>query len=96
MPRVSDGAVVPDGAPLLIGTLWAYVAFDEADHTEGVIAWQRPDGVWMPMVGADLEMADALRTRARAIAKLSGTKVSLVHFTDRHVVVDDIRKDSDA
>ena len=41
-------------------------------------------------------LADALRTRARAIAKLSGTKVSLVHFTDRHVVVDDIRKDSDA
>jgi hypothetical protein len=94
MSRVSDGRVVGEGEPLLIEHISAYVAMDPADHTEGVVAFTS-GGVAYPMVMADEEMIQRLRPRAVALARTFDVPVSLVRFSTRQVLVDDIVKEAD-
>lgn len=64
-----------------IQTLHAFIA-TEADGTEGVIG-AHINGMMMPFVAADPVRVDALRDRARDIARASGRPVVLAKFEIR-------------
>lgn len=66
-----------------IEEMFAFIALDPADDTEGVTAALRPNGEWMPMIGADMDRMNSLRPVAREIAKASGQRVTLCRFTTR-------------
>lgn len=68
---------------LRIETVYAFVALDPADNTEGVIAVTTPGQMMMPLIGADLEMVEKLRPIAKATAQTTGATVTLLHFTTR-------------
>lgn len=72
MPRVTE--------------LYAYVVADRDEDDEGVPALQGPGGMWMPMMGADLERAEQLRPMAEAMAARLGKPVKLVRATGLEVV----------
>jgi hypothetical protein len=61
-----------------IESMFAYVAVDPADNTEGVVALGN-----FPLVGADLDRAVSLESAAQAIADTTGAPVTLVHFSQR-------------
>jgi hypothetical protein len=66
-----------------IGTVWAFLAVDAADNSEGVIGQLMPDGTWMPYVCADGERLAQLRPRAAELARQTGTEIRLARFTLR-------------
>lgn len=68
--------------PLYIDSLYAYLARD-ADGNEGVCGWLRPDGMWIALVGADLDRMTSLEPIARDIAAATRSTIELVHFTTR-------------
>lgn len=70
---------------LRIEQMYAFVALDPEDDTEGIIGFQAapgPSGM-MPMVGADMERVDDLRPMAQAIATRTGLQVRLLRFEVR-------------
>lgn len=69
-----------------ITELYAYVIADADEEDEGVPAFLGPGSMWMPMMGADLERAEQLRSRAEAMAAASGKPVKLVRSTALEVV----------
>lgn len=89
MTRVSDGRIVSEDEILLIETVTAYVALDPGDKIEGILAFKQGDE-WRPMVGADHEMLVSLQPLAEQMAQSMGLKVSMVQFTERKVLVEDI------
>lgn len=66
--------------------LYAYVIADTDDDDEGVPAFLGPTGVWMPMMGGDLELAERLRPKAQAMAAFKGKPVKLIRSTGIEVV----------
>lgn len=62
--------------------MYAFVALDPADNTEGVIGMPGPD-MAMPLVGADMKRVDSLKPLARELAKQLGVKVTLCRFEVR-------------
>ena len=66
-----------------IDVMWAYLAVDPVDGCEGLIAEMAPNGMWMPMVGADLMRMESLREQAKATARATGNTVRLVRFSVR-------------
>jgi hypothetical protein len=68
-----------------IERLYAWVA-TEADGGEGVCAMSMPDGMMMPLVGADMARIESLRAHARSVAVASGCPVRLVEFSTRRVL----------
>ena len=70
---------------LRIESMYAFIAVDPDDDTEGVIGFTAPSG-WIPMVGADMEMVEKLRPMAEGIARAHTQTVKLVHFTQREEV----------
>lgn len=77
------------GGQLHIDTMWAFVALDPADNTEGVISAQMGQ-MHMPLIGADLERVEMLRPVAQRIARTMHVPVSLVHFTNRVTIEENI------
>ena len=69
-----------------ITEMYAYVVVDPADDTEGVPAFAGPDGMMMPLVGADTVRAEALRPVAQRMATQMGVTVELVRFTVRESI----------
>lgn len=67
--------------PETIDEMYAYIA-QEPDGSEGVTAFRTEDG-WMPMVGADMKRAEALRPWAEMLARESGQTLKLVRFETR-------------
>lgn len=67
--------------PEKIDQMYAYIAQDP-DGSEGITAFLAEDG-WMPMVGADLKRAEALRPMAEILARESGRPIKLVRFEIR-------------
>lgn len=72
MPRVTE--------------LFAYVIADTDEDDEGVPAFAGPDGMWMPMVGANAERAESLREFAQQIATDMGKPVKLLRSTGLELV----------
>lgn len=67
---------------LSIDTMYAFIAVD--DEGEGICGFANPrTGMWMPMVGADLERIAELRPMAQEVANRSGKRLVLAHFTSR-------------
>lgn len=69
---------------LRIEQMYAFVALDPKDNTEGVPAFRDPlTGDPMPMVGADMKRVDSLKPVAEAMAKQGGVKITLCRFEIR-------------
>lgn len=66
--------------------LYAYVVADADEDDEGVPAFVGLDGSWMPMMGADMERAEQLRSRAQFWATESGKPIKLIRSTGIEVV----------
>jgi hypothetical protein len=64
-----------------IGSVHAYVVLAE-NGDEGIAAFLS-DGVWMPMICADMARVESMRPMARRIAKATGQEVRLVKFATR-------------
>jgi hypothetical protein len=72
------------GGQLRIEQMYAFVALDPADNTEGIPAFQGPGGVAMPMVGADMKRVDSLRPVAEQMVRdYPGLKITLCRFEIR-------------
>ena len=63
----------------VIKEIFAYCAYDEPGD-EGIIGWQTPDKVWIPLVGADIKRMESLRPIAVRIGKSTGKIVNLKRF----------------
>lgn len=68
---------------LRIEQMYAFVALDPEDNTEGIPAFPAPDGTPMPMVGADMARVDQLRPIAKLLATHMGLKITLCRFEVR-------------
>lgn len=68
---------------LKIDEMYAFIALDPADNTEGVTAFLSPTMGNMPMVGADMARVEQLRPIAQGLAKRSGVKIKLCRFSVR-------------
>ena len=66
-----------------IEQMYAFVALDPADNTEGIPAFAGPRGEPMPMVGADMKRVEQLRPIARQLARQIGVKITLCRFEVR-------------
>jgi len=69
---------------LRIESMYAFIAVDPEDDTEGIISMATATG-HMPLVGADMARAESLKPLAAEVAKQLGMegRVKLVHFTNR-------------
>lgn len=67
-----------------IEKLYAWIA-TEKDEGEGIIS-MRVGNTQYPMVGADVERMESLRTYARRVEAASGCPVNLVCFSTREVL----------
>jgi hypothetical protein len=67
---------------LRIERMYAFVVVDD-DGTEGIPSILAPDGMAMPLVGADVRRVDQLRPLAQAMAISIGKPIELVLFSDR-------------
>ena len=68
---------------LRIEQMYAFVALDPEDNTEGVVAMGPMDGVMLPLVGADMERVEQLRPIAQALATRGDMKITLCRFEIR-------------
>jgi len=66
-----------------IEEMFAYVVEDD-DGFEGVPAFSDETGVMIPLMGADMQMAEKLRPMAQACADTLGKSVRLIRFSQRH------------
>lgn len=64
-----------------IEVMYAFIA-EEGPNDEGVIA-AKLGGVWMPLVGADMERVKVLEPLAKKIALATKQKITLVKFEKR-------------
>lgn len=62
--------------------MYAFVVEDSGPDDEGIVGMSTGSS-WMPLVGADMARVDSLRPIAVSIAKRTGKKVKLLHFTKR-------------
>jgi len=65
-----------------ITEMFAFICEDKGPNDEGVVGMSFGDWM-MPLVGADIDRVKSLRPHARAIARKTGKKVKLIHFTHR-------------
>lgn len=71
-----------------IERLYAFVAVDPADGTEGVMSFMGSMG-WTPMVCMTESVVDLLRPRAEAVGRTTGAKVTLISF-DHRVEIEEV------
>lgn len=67
-----------------IEKIYMWVA-TEPDGGEGIPSMML-DGIWFPMLGADTDRIESMRSQAVAIRAATGRPVALVEFTGRRVV----------
>jgi hypothetical protein len=65
-----------------INEMYAFVSEDNGPDDEGVVA-QKFGDVWLPMVGANMDRAEALKSLARIAVKATGKTIKLLRFTNR-------------
>lgn len=63
--------------------IWAYLAVDPSDDSEGIVGRLAPSGQWVPFVGADIERMAELRPQAEEIAFVGQVVVRLANFSER-------------
>ena len=67
---------------LKIEALYAYVSVDE-NGNEGILGAGMPNGMFMPLVGADKDLIEKCRSIAEKIGKASKMKIKLIKLTHR-------------
>ena len=60
--------------------IWAFIATDPADDSEGIPAFLGRDGAWHPLEAADEDRLTDMRKIAVEMAKKGGVKMRLVRF----------------
>lgn len=65
-----------------ITEMFAFVTEDKGPDDEGVVGMKLGSD-WMPLVGADMKRATLLKPIAEGIARATGKKIKLIHFTNR-------------
>jgi len=63
-----------------IERLYAFIATDPEDGDEGVMAFSTQDGLMLPMIGADMDRVDQLRSIADGISKATGVDQQIKYF----------------
>jgi hypothetical protein len=66
-----------------VNEMSAFVVADTGPEDEGITAFCGPDGVWHPMVGADMARVNSLREQAQRIADVTGKPIKVLRFTTR-------------
>ncbi len=64
-----------------IDKMFAYVVADKNTDDEGIVSMQMPNGLHMPLVGADMERAEALKPYAETIATTLNKEIKLIEFS---------------
>jgi hypothetical protein len=59
--------------------MFAFIS-EESPGNEGVMAFKAPNGLWWPMVGADMARVEQLRPIADKIALATDTPYEVRHF----------------
>lgn len=67
---------------LRIEQMYAYIALDPTDNTEGVVGQVTEHGM-IPMVGADAKRIESLRPFVEDLVRATGQKITLVRFEVR-------------
>lgn len=74
----------PDKSYKSIDELYAFVCTGGNEFLEqqgeGIMVWKSPSGLPLPMIGADLERVESLKTIAEAMAKANGIKYEIRYF----------------
>jgi hypothetical protein len=65
-----------------ISIVYAFIATDH-DGTEGIPAFVAPNGMMMPMIGADMDRVETLRPIAEDMALHKGVSITLAKFEKR-------------
>ncbi len=65
-----------------ITEMFAFVTEDKGPDDEGIVG-MKLGSTWMPMVGADMKRTTTLKSIAEGIARDTGKKIKLIHFTNR-------------
>lgn len=73
-----------------IKTVTAFVSEDATG--EGIMAFLRPDGIWIPMVAADEERMISLYPHAVEVAEKSGVDFKVLQFTNRNDITEEIKQ----
>jgi hypothetical protein len=63
-----------------ITELFAFVSIGDDPDDEGIMAFQTNDGIWMPMVGADMTRVNQLKPMADRISKTTGKPYKILKF----------------
>lgn len=71
--------------PFKIVSLSAFV-FVDCHGNEGVLAMQKKDGEWMPLIAADHARVESFRPYAESIAKRLNKPVKLIRFSVREEI----------
>jgi len=75
---------LPNKTYLRIDQMYAFIAEDEGG--EGIMGFRGPDGIMMPMVGADMERVQSLIPIAEQIKKLTGKPYKIYRFNNREII----------
>ncbi len=65
-----------------IEALYAFITTDTGPEDEGIVAAHMGDK-WLPLVGADLDRVNSLRSLAMQISHATGKKIVLAKFSVR-------------
>lgn len=69
-----------------ITELYAWVVADDGNGSEGVPAVKMPDGMIMPLMGADMPRAESIRELAQQSANYAGAPIRLVRSTGLEII----------
>ncbi len=68
-----------------IDRMYAFICVDE-DGSEGIPAFLNDEGMFLPMVGADMKRIDSLRPIAEEMTRKLNKPISLCVFSNRREV----------
>jgi hypothetical protein len=69
-----------------IDEMYVFISYDKDDNDEGICAFHSGDGVWIPMVGADIARVESLKPIAKQIASITCKKIKICKFSTREVI----------
>lgn len=86
MKFFTDGTVVHEPKNTVhIDAVWAVLSVDPKDNTEGIVAFNTPEGA-MPLLAADPARVESILGVARDMKRYTNHKMMLVKFTSREDV----------
>lgn len=71
--------------PKKITAMFAFISTDE-NGDDSVPAFIMPNGMWMPLTGADLERVQSLQSIAQELANASGRGMRIVVFSEMTLI----------